>query len=97
CGDLVGPFRGAAFDLVVANPPYVVDVDIAALAPEVCDHEPRRALAGGVDGLDVLRALAGAVARVLVPAGWLIVEIGAGQPGGATSGRVSHAARTAAR
>jgi len=85
CADLVAPFRGAAFDLVVANPPYVVDVDIAALAPEVRDHEPRHALAGGADGLDVLRALASAVPRVLAPTGWLVVEIGAGQAAGAAA------------
>src|SRR6185436_8762411 len=78
-GDLVAPFGRGAFDLIVANPPYVADGDLAALAPEVRDHEPRRALAGGADGLDVVRALAREVPRVLAPGGSLMVEIGAGQ------------------
>jgi release factor glutamine methyltransferase len=79
CADLVSAFRRDAFDLVVANLPYVSDADIPTLAPEVRDHEPRLALSGGPDGLDVLRALAAAVPAVLAPAGWLVVECGRGQ------------------
>ena len=79
CGDLVATFRTGAFDLVVANLPYVPDGDLAGLAPEVRDHEPRSALAGGADGLGVVRALVVVAARVLAPGGWLVVEIGAGQ------------------
>ena len=41
--------------------------------------EPREALVAGVDGLAVLRRLVAGAARVLVPGGWLLVEIGAGQ------------------
>ena len=78
-GDLLAPFRRAAFDLVVANPPYVSEGEIAGLAPEVRDHEPRAALVAGPDGLAVLRALVAAAPRVLVPGGWLVVEMGAGQ------------------
>ena len=78
-GDLLCPFRVAVFDLVVSNPPYCADGAFADLAPEVRDHEPRGALAGGRDGLDVLRALVATAAPVLASGGWLVVEMGAGQ------------------
>jgi release factor glutamine methyltransferase len=71
--------RTAAVDLVVANPPYVPSGTIATLAPEVRDHEPRRALDGGADGLAVLRRLVEDAAAALVPGGWLVTEMGAGQ------------------
>jgi release factor glutamine methyltransferase len=64
-------------DLVVSNPPYVPSADIAALMPDVRDHEPRLALDGGPDGLDVIRALitaASARARRAVA-----LEVGQGQ------------------
>jgi release factor glutamine methyltransferase len=77
--DLLAAFRDDAFDLVVANPPYCAVHEIEALAPEVRDFEPRQALAGGADGLDVLRALVVGAARVLAPGGWLLLEVGAGQ------------------
>lgn len=66
------------FDLVVSNPPYIPSADIAALALEVRDHDPRAALDGGPDGLDVYRELAGGVLSV-VPDGWMLLEVGAGQ------------------
>jgi release factor glutamine methyltransferase len=81
CADLVSAFRPGAFDLVVANLPYVSDTDLPTLAPEVRDHEPRRALAGGGDGLDVVRVLVAAAPAVLAAGGWLVVECGAGQAG----------------
>lgn len=77
--DLLSAWRDGAFDLVVTNPPYVADADLADLEPEVRDFEPRRALAAGADGLDVLRALLATAARVLRPGGWLVSEIGMGQ------------------
>lgn len=77
--DLLSAWRDAAFDLVVTNPPYVAEPDLAGLMPEVRDFEPRLALAAGPDGLDVLRALLATGARVLRPGGWLVCEIGMGQ------------------
>jgi release factor glutamine methyltransferase len=44
-------------DLVVANLPYVPDAAFARLEPEIREYEPREALLGGPDGLDVIRAL----------------------------------------
>ena len=67
------------FDLVVSNPPYIPSADIAGLAPEVRDHDPRLALDGGPDGLDAYRAIADEAPRLLAPGGTLAVEIGAGQ------------------
>ena len=67
------------FDLAVANPPYIRSSDIAGLAPEVRDHDPRLALDGGPDGLDAYRALIPHVARLLTPGGRFLFEVGAGQ------------------
>ena len=69
----------ASFDLVVSNPPYIASADIADLAPEVRDHEPRLALDGGADGLDAFRVLAPQILRVLKDGGLFAVEIGADQ------------------
>lgn len=63
------------FDLILSNPPYIAEGEMADLAPEVL-REPRHALTPGGDGLDAYRAIArGAPAR-LMPQGRLIVEIG---------------------
>lgn len=59
-------------DLVVANPPYIPET--AVLDPEVADHDPPRALFGGPDGLDVIRAMAPNIARLLRPGGATAVE-----------------------
>ena len=67
------------FDLVVSNPPYIPSSEIAHLAPEVRDHDPRLALDGGADGLDVLRRLAVEAPAYLKPGGGLMCEFGDGQ------------------
>ncbi len=69
----------AAPDVIVANPPYVPDGDLAGLPPEVRDFEPRLALAGGPDGLEVVRRLLDAAAGRLAPGGHLVLELGSGQ------------------
>jgi release factor glutamine methyltransferase len=80
-GDLLESFGGWAQEcgLVVCNPPYVATAAIAGLEPEVRDWEPRVALDGGADGLNVYRRLAAAAAHVLRPDAWIVVELGAGQ------------------
>lgn len=66
------------FHCIVSNPPYIPEGGLGSLAPEV-RKEPRVALCGGQDGLDMIRRLvAGSPAR-LVPAGLLALEVGAGQ------------------
>ncbi len=67
------------FDLIVSNPPYIPTQEIAALAAEVRDHDPRRALDGGTDGLDAYRILAPEAVRLLAPEGMLLVEVGQNQ------------------
>ncbi|MFI6572932.1 peptide chain release factor N(5)-glutamine methyltransferase [Nocardia fluminea] len=59
---LLTPLTGRV-DLVVANPPYIPES--ATLDPEVADHDPHRALFGGPDGLDVIRAMIPNIARLL--------------------------------
>ena len=66
-------------DLLVANPPYVACGDIARLDPEVRAFDPRRALDGGMDGLDGYRAIAADAPRLLAGEGTLVVELGRGQ------------------
>ena len=68
------------FDLIVSNPPYVRSAEIAELAREVRDRDPRLALDGGEDGLNAYRALLPQVAELLEPSrGWFFLEVGAGQ------------------
>lgn len=67
------------FELIVANPPYVAEGDLAGLEPEVREHEPARALLAGADGLDAYRALLPEAARRLGAGGALLLELGAGQ------------------
>jgi len=69
----------ARFDLIVSNPPYVDDADIAGLAPDVRSFEPHVALNGGRDGLDFYRKIAAGACARLVREGELMVEVGAGQ------------------
>lgn len=79
-GDLFAPVpRDATFDVVVSNPPYVTPAELATLAPDVRDHEPRLALDGGPDGLAFYRRIAAGVGPFLKPGGSLLVEIGATQ------------------
>jgi release factor glutamine methyltransferase len=78
-GNWTAPVGDAAFDLVVANPPYIASAEIAALEVEVRDHDPKRALDGGRDGLAAFRAILGDLGRVLAAGGTGFIEIGAGQ------------------
>ncbi|HEV7731891.1 MAG TPA: peptide chain release factor N(5)-glutamine methyltransferase [Candidatus Binatia bacterium] len=77
--DWLAPFAPASFDVVVSNPPYIPDADLAGLEPEVRDFEPLSALAAGPDGLQAFRVLVTQAPAVLAPGGWLVVEMGAGQ------------------
>ncbi|MBC8019472.1 MAG: peptide chain release factor N(5)-glutamine methyltransferase [Verrucomicrobia bacterium] len=78
-GSLCEPVAGRCFDLIVSNPPYIPSRNIEMLEPEVRDFDPPGALDGGADGLDIYRALIPSALSCMNPAGWLLVEIGAGQ------------------
>lgn len=67
------------FDLVTANPPYIDQVGMTELAPDIARFEPRVALSGGDDGLDYVRAIAEQAPRHLATGGVLAVEVGFGQ------------------
>jgi len=79
-GDLFAalPVDGAAYDLVVANLPYVPAGDIARLSREV-RRDPILALDGGPDGGDVIRAFLAQAPPHLLAGGTVALEIGAGQ------------------
>lgn len=67
------------FNLIISNPPYIASAEIETLQPEVRDFDPRAALDGGVDGLDIYRRLAKEAGPFLKPGGKLMVEFGDGQ------------------
>jgi ribosomal protein L3 glutamine methyltransferase len=77
-GDLFAPLDGARYDLIISNPPYVDAKGMAALPPE-CRAEPKLALDGGADGLDVIRRILGEAPRHLAPEGGLLCEVGRGR------------------
>jgi release factor glutamine methyltransferase len=60
--------------VLAANVPYVPTSEIASLPPEARAHEPRAALDGGADGLDVLRRVAAEAPGWLAPGGYLLIE-----------------------
>jgi release factor glutamine methyltransferase len=70
---LPAQLRGS-FDVVVVNAPYVPTAAIATMPPEARDHEPRVALDGGADGVDLHRRVAAGVGEWLRPDGRLVVE-----------------------
>ena len=78
-GDLFEPLGAVNANLIVSNPPYVTTADWGRLPSEIRLHEPRAALDGGPDGLEVVRRLLAGAGRYLRPDGLLLVEIGAGQ------------------
>jgi release factor glutamine methyltransferase len=78
-GDWSSAGRNGTWDVVVSNPPYIPSQDLAGLDREVREHDPQLALDGGRDGLDAYRALSPAAHDGLVPGGWVLLEVGAGQ------------------
>lgn len=74
-GDLFGPVAGRVYALILANPPYVTAAAMASLPPEY-RHEPPLALAGGPDGMDVVRRIVTQARAHLRPGGLLAVEVG---------------------
>jgi release factor glutamine methyltransferase len=84
--DLFPSGRGAAssaptYSLIVSNPPYIKAAELDQLQEEVRDWEPRFALDGGTDGLDVYRRIACDIVAYLTPGGIFIGEIGHDQEG----------------
>ncbi len=76
-GDVLAPdlLAGRSFDMILSNPPYISDEEMADLQPEV-QHEPQLALWGGGDGLKFYAALPAICHPLLKAGGWLAFEIG---------------------
>lgn len=73
--DLFAKLGDCGYDLIVSNPPYVRTSSMRTLPPEY-RHEPRAALGGGADGLDLVRRILGEAHAHLAPGGLLVCEIG---------------------
>ncbi|MCM6772265.1 putative protein N(5)-glutamine methyltransferase [Nocardia sp. CDC159] len=76
-GDLFAPLpadQAGRITLLLANTPYVPTEEVSHMPPEAREHEPRSALDGGTDGLDVVRRVAAEAAHWLAPGGHLFVE-----------------------
>lgn len=71
--------REGSLDLITGNPPYIATGEIPTLMPDVREFEPRLALDGGPDGLDLVRRIVEEAPRWLAPGGVLALEIGAGE------------------
>lgn len=78
-GDLLQPFSGSTFDLIISNPPYISAAEYEALSCEIREHEPKLALYAGEEGLDVYRKLIPQAQSYLNSHGYVLVEIGYGQ------------------
>ena len=65
-----------AVDVLAVNAPYVPTDAIATMPPEARDHEPRAALDGGADGVDLHRRVAAGAPAWLAPGGRLLIETG---------------------
>jgi release factor glutamine methyltransferase len=77
--DLGEALRSRSVDVVTAAPPYVPTDDIRLLPSDVQRFEPRLALDGGLDGLDVVRRAVTSASNLLRAGGWLLVELGGDQ------------------
>lgn len=78
-GDALEPLLAyAPLDMIVSNPPYVPQANLAGLEPEVRDHEPVQALCPGPDALHFYKLFAAEGPRYLNPDGWLLAELEAG-------------------
>ena len=72
---------GYKFDLIVSNPPYIIKRNIKRLSKDITKYEPRSALDGGNDGLDVIRKVIYKSRKILKSNGILALEVGTGQHG----------------
>lgn len=74
-GDLFGPLPVGRYEVIITNPPYVNALAMQTLPAEY-RHEPELALAGGADGMDIVKRIVGEARKWLTEDGVLVVEIG---------------------
>jgi len=67
------------YDLIISNPPYIPSKDIKNLSKDIIDHEPKSALDGGTDGLDLIKKVIYKSNHLLKRNGLLVIEIGFNQ------------------
>jgi len=67
------------YDLIISNPPYIPSKDIKNLSKDIIDHEPKSALDGGIDGLDLIKKVIYKSNHLLKRNGLLVIEIGFNQ------------------
>lgn len=77
--DVDAPLHAGVCDVVTAVAPYVPSTELRLLPADVQRHEPRLALDGGADGLDLVRRIVAAAARLLRAGGSLLIEVGGEQ------------------
>ncbi len=77
-GDLFAPLGGRRYDLIISNPPYVDAAGMVDL-PRECRAEPKLALDGGADGLDIISRILNEASRHLTSQGGVLCEIGRGR------------------
>jgi release factor glutamine methyltransferase len=75
CSLLADKTNWGTFDVVVSNPPYIPTAELEKLPNEIAHYEPRKALDGGKDGLDVFRRIVEQARLLLVPNGLLACEL----------------------
>lgn len=80
-GSLFRPVRDMKFDIIVSNPPYIKSADIKTLQTEIRDWEPTEALDGGEDGLAFYRQIISSARDLLLPGGFVALELGEGEAG----------------
>ena len=72
-------YNTGKYDLIVSNPPYIPTKDIKNLSKDIINHEPKSALDGGVDGLDLIKKVIYKSSKLLKKNGLLALEIGFNQ------------------
>jgi ribosomal protein L3 glutamine methyltransferase len=77
-GDLFKPLGKRRYDLILCNPPYVAEAEVAAFPPEYA-NEPKLAHLGGKDGFDIVRKILAEAPKHLSKGGGLLCEIGTGR------------------
>lgn len=88
-GDMLHPLPEVV-NIILANLPYVRDLEMNQLSPEIKNFEPRIALAGGDDGLDKVRQILPQISQKLLTEGLILLEIGHGQGAAAVALVESH-------